>query len=137
MVLTRDEVKAVLSGLDGDRWLMASLMFGSRFRLLECLRLRVLDIEFARGEIVVRDGRGGKDSVTMLPRTLTTAAIVEHASCHTPRHSFATHLPVIWHGSERVVRCRLFWSPSDFGGSVIHGKGQSVFGILRRLQDPC
>jgi integron integrase len=73
VVLTRDEVKSVLSQLDGDRWLMASLMYGSGLRLMECLRLRVLDLEFTRGEIVVRDGKGGKDRVTMLPRTLTTA----------------------------------------------------------------
>jgi len=73
VVLTRDEVKAVLGKLDGDRWLMASLMYGSGLRLMECLRLRVLDLEFTRGEIVVRDGKGGKDRVTMLPRTLTTA----------------------------------------------------------------
>lgn len=74
VVLTRAEVKAVLGELDGDRWLMASLMYGAGLRLMECLRLRVLDLEFTRGEIVVRDGKGGTDRVTMLPRTLTTAA---------------------------------------------------------------
>lgn len=73
VVLTREEVKAVLGALDGDRWLMASLMYGSGLRLMECLRLRVLDLEFTRGEIVVRDGKGGKARVTMLPRTLTPA----------------------------------------------------------------
>jgi len=73
MVLTRDEVRTVLAELDGDRWLMASLMYGAGLRLMECLRLRVLDLEFTRGEIVVRDGKGGKDRVTMLPRTLTPA----------------------------------------------------------------
>ena len=73
VVLTRDEVKAVLDKLDGDRWLMASLMYGAGLRLMECLRLRILDLEFTRGEIVVRDGKGGKDRVTMLPHTLTPA----------------------------------------------------------------
>ena len=73
VVLTRDEVKAVLSQLDGGTWLMASLMYGSGLRLMECLRLRVLDVEFTRGEIVVRDGKGGKDRVTMLPNSLTQA----------------------------------------------------------------
>jgi integron integrase len=67
VVLTRDEVKAVLGKLDGDKRLMASLMYGAGLRLMECLRLRVLDIELTRGEIVVRDGKGGKDRVTMLP----------------------------------------------------------------------
>ena len=52
---------------------MASLMYGSGLRLMECLRLRILDLEFTRGEIVVRDGKGGKDRVTMLPRTLAPA----------------------------------------------------------------
>jgi len=73
VVLTRDEVKAVLSQLDGGTWLMASLMYGSGLRLMECLRLRVLDVELTRGEIVVRDGKGGKDRVTMLPNSLTQA----------------------------------------------------------------
>jgi integron integrase len=73
LVLTRDEVRAVLGALDGDKWLMASLMYGSGLRLMECLQLRVLDLGFMRGEIVVRDGKGGKDRVTMLPRSLTPA----------------------------------------------------------------
>ena len=70
VVLTRSEVRALLAGLDGDRWLMASLMYGSGLRLMECLRLRVLDLEPTRAEILVRDGKGGKDRVTMLPRSL-------------------------------------------------------------------
>ena len=70
VVLTRDEVKAVLGQLDGDVWLMASLLYGAGLRLMECLRLRVQDVDFERGEIVVRDGKGGKDRVTMLPRSL-------------------------------------------------------------------
>ncbi len=67
VVLTRDEVHAVLSRLDGMHWLIASLLYGSGMRLMECLRLRVKDIDFARGEILVRDGKGFKDRVTMLP----------------------------------------------------------------------
>jgi integron integrase len=73
VVLTRDEVKAVLGQLDGDVWLIASLLYGAGLRLMECLRLRVLDVDFMRGEIVVRDGKGGKDRVTMLPRSLSAA----------------------------------------------------------------
>jgi integron integrase len=67
VVLTRDEVRAVLAHLDGDRWLMASLLYGSGLRLMECLRLRVQDVDLARNEVTVRDGKGGKDRVTMLP----------------------------------------------------------------------
>lgn len=73
VVLARDEVTAIIDQLDGDRRLAASLMYGSGFRLMECLRLRVLDLELARSEILVRDGKGGKDRVTMLPQSLRPA----------------------------------------------------------------
>lgn len=72
VVMTREEVKAVLSDLHSDKWLMASLMYGAGLRLMECLRLRVQDIDFARNEITVRDGKGAKDRVTMLPESLKT-----------------------------------------------------------------
>jgi len=70
VVMTRDEVKSVLSGLSGDKRLMASLMYGAGLRLMECLCLRVQDIDFARNEILIRDGKGAKDRITMLPETL-------------------------------------------------------------------
>ncbi len=70
VVMTRDEVKAVLANLSGDKSLMASLMYGAGLRVMECVRLRVQDIDFARSEITVRDGKGGKDRVTMLPESL-------------------------------------------------------------------
>ena len=67
VVLAREEVRAVLDGLDGTPRLVCALLYGSGLRLLECLRLRVKDIDFQRHEITVRDGKGGKDRVTMLP----------------------------------------------------------------------
>ena len=70
VVLTRDEVKALLAQLAGDKRLMASLMYGAGLRLMECLRLRVQDIDFASNEIMVRDGKGAKDRITMLPESL-------------------------------------------------------------------
>ena len=70
VVLTHEEVKALLSQLAGDKWLMASLMYGAGLRLMECLRLRVQDIDFSRNEIMVRDGKGAKDRITMLPESL-------------------------------------------------------------------
>jgi integron integrase len=70
VVLTRAEVDAVLRELRGPTWLMGSLMYGSGLRLMECCRLRIKDIELARGEITVRDGKGAKDRVTLLPATL-------------------------------------------------------------------
>jgi integron integrase len=77
VVLTRDEVRALLAELEGEPWLMASLMYGCGLRLMECLRLRVQDVDFTRGEIRVRDGKGGKDRVTMLPRALAPALTVQ------------------------------------------------------------
>ena len=70
VVLTRPEIKHVLAQLEGTVWLMAALTYGGGLRLLECLRLRVKDIDFDRAEITIRDGKGQKDRVTMLPRTL-------------------------------------------------------------------
>jgi len=72
VVMTRDEVKAVLGHLTGDQWLMASLMYGAGLRLMECLGQRVQDLDFGRDEILVRDGKGAKDRVTMLPISLKT-----------------------------------------------------------------
>ena len=72
VVMTREEVKAVLFNLTEDKWLMASLMYGTGLRLMECLRLRVQDIDFSREEILVRDGKGSKDRITMLPESLRT-----------------------------------------------------------------
>jgi integron integrase len=67
VVLTRDEVRRVIEQLDGTFALMARLLYGSGLRLLECLRLRVKDIDFGRNEITVRQGKGDKDRRTMLP----------------------------------------------------------------------
>lgn len=73
VVLTREEARAVLDLLHGDRRLVASLLYGSGLRLMECLNLRVLDLELERGQLTVRDGKGGKDRVTMLPAILVPA----------------------------------------------------------------
>ena len=70
VVLTRQETSALLAGLDGVNWLMASLLYGSGLRLMECLRLRVKDLDLERREILVRDGKGAKDRVTVLPASL-------------------------------------------------------------------
>jgi integron integrase len=73
VVLARDEVVAVLRHMSGTPWLMAALMYGGGLRLLECCRLRVKDVDFARQEILVHDGKGGKDRVTVLPGRLAPA----------------------------------------------------------------
>ncbi len=70
VVFSREEVRLVLGNLRGVNWIMASLLYGSGLRLLECLRLRVKDIDFGYHQIVVRDGKGNKDRVTVLPACL-------------------------------------------------------------------
>jgi integron integrase len=66
-VLSEAEVRRLLGGLHGVKWLMASLLYGSGLRQIECLTLRVKDVNFAYRQILVRDAKGGKDRVTMLP----------------------------------------------------------------------
>ena len=70
VVLTRDEVARVLARLHGVHRVIGSLLYGTGLRIMEAMRLRVKDVEFARREILVRDGKGGKDRVTMLPTRL-------------------------------------------------------------------
>lgn len=67
VVLTRDETLRVIARLSGTHQLMARILYGSGMRLMKCLRLRVKDFDFSQYQIVVRDGKGMKDRVTMLP----------------------------------------------------------------------
>jgi integron integrase len=66
-VLTQAEARSLLARLRGTKWLMASLLYGAGLRLRECLTLRVKDVDFGYRQILIRDGKGGKDRVTMLP----------------------------------------------------------------------
>lgn len=70
VVLGREEARAVLAQLDGTAWMAAALLYGSGLRLMECLRLRVKDADFARHQVLVRDGKGQKDRATLLPTAL-------------------------------------------------------------------
>lgn len=70
VVFTQDEVRAVLAHLHGTHGLVAGLLYGAGLRLMEALRLRVKDVDFAYRQIVVRDGKGGKDRRTVLPESL-------------------------------------------------------------------
>ncbi len=99
VVFTREEVKALLAQLQGTMWLMAMLTYGSGLRLLECLRLRVKDVDFHYKQLVVRDAKGQKDRVTMLPISLiepmrTHLARVRHLHEIDLREGFGcVHLP--------------------------------------------
>lgn len=77
VVLTREEVKAIMDNLSGTHWLMATMLYGAGLRLMECLRLRVKDIDFALNQIIVRDTKGSKDRVTMLPQ-ITKKPLKKH-----------------------------------------------------------
>ncbi|UCE52568.1 MAG: integron integrase [Desulfobacterales bacterium] len=68
VVFSRAEIKTVMAHLFGTNWLMANLLYGAGLRLMECVRLRVKDIDFDYRQIAVRDGKGKKDRVTMLPK---------------------------------------------------------------------
>lgn len=70
VVLTRTEVQAVLTRMSGTYGLMANLLYGTGMRLMECVRLRVKDIDFEREEILIRNGKGAKDRITLLPKSL-------------------------------------------------------------------
>jgi len=71
-VLTTAEVSRVLAHLEGTYLLMAQLLYGTGMRLMECCRLRIKDVDFDRHEILIRDGKGGKDRITMLPASIVT-----------------------------------------------------------------
>jgi integron integrase len=70
VVFNKSEIRTILDQLQGTPWLMASLLYGCGLRLMECLRLRVKDVDFASKQIVVRDGKGGRDRITILPESL-------------------------------------------------------------------
>jgi len=70
VVMSRDEVAAVLSGLDAEWRLFGQLLYGTGMRITEGLRLRVKDVDFSHGAIIVREGKGSKDRVVMLPESL-------------------------------------------------------------------
>lgn len=86
IVLTREEVEAVIDALDGVPRLMALLLYGAGLRLLECCRLRAQDVDFATNQVTIREGKGGKDRMTMLP-TAVKAALLRHLERVQNRHA--------------------------------------------------
>ena len=85
VVLSRDEVRALIQRLDGPPRLMAYLLYGAGLRVMECCRLRVQDVDFGTNQIVVRGGKGDKDRTTMLP-AMAKAELVGHLSAVRAQH---------------------------------------------------
>jgi len=129
VVLTREEVRAILEQLKGTRWIMASLLYGSGRRLLECLRLRVKDLDLDRGAVLVRDGKGRRDRITVLPESLN--------------RPLRAHLPRVRHlhegdlaegfGAVYLPRALAHKYPS----ASREWAWQYVFPARRRSIDPC
>ena len=97
VVLSRHEVAELLRHLHGVNALMASLLYGCGLRLMECVELRVKDLHFDRGEVLVRDGKGGKDRVTMLPlalRSVLAAHLERRQRLHV--HDLAARRGSVW-----------------------------------------
>ena len=85
VVLTRIEIEKLLAQLSGTQWLMTSLLYGTGMRLMECIRLRVMDIDFDYQQITIRDGKGQKDRVAPLPQkivALLTAQLEKRKTMH-------------------------------------------------------
>lgn len=127
-VLSREEIKRVLAGMDGRPWLLASLLYGTGMRLMEALRLRVKDVDFDRCDITVRDGKGGKDRHTMLPQSLVDPLRreVERAAS--------------LHGEDLLVGCGVVWLPfalaRKYPNAARELGWQYVFPSAKRARDP-
>ena len=128
VVMTREEVKAVLGQLEGDKWLMASLMYGAGFRLMECLRLRVQDIDFETNQITVRDGKGSKDRRTMLPQ-IVKEPLREHL-----QRAKMTHEQDLADGYGRVALP--YALARKYANAAAEWRWQWVFPQERRWTDP-
>lgn len=128
VVLSRDEVARLLAQLEGRPWLMASLLYGTGMRLLEMLRLRVKDLDFERGEIIVRDGKGAKDRRTVLPQTLVQALRLEVDRARALHaQDVAAGYGAVW--LPHALARKYPNAPREFGW-------QFVFPALRRSVDP-
>ena len=127
-VLSREEVTNILGRMDGRSWVLASLLYGTGMRLMEALRLRIKDVDFSRGEITIRNGKGGKDRRTMLPRSL-----VEPIQREVERAYFL-------HGADLREGFGAVWLPHalarKYPGAAKETGWQYVFPSVKRSLDP-
>ena len=128
VVLTRDEVHRLLCEMSGVSWLAASLLYGSGMRLLECLRLRVKDLDFARTELTVRRGKGGRGRRTLFP-----------ASLHAPMRAQLVETQRI-HERDLAAGYGAVWLPDALARKYVSAshewRWQYVFPSSRRSVDP-
>ncbi len=128
VVLTREEVREILRQLEGRDLLVARLLYGSGLRLFECISMRVQDIDFEKRSILVRDGKGYKDRLTMLPRT-AIGPLREHLA-----EVQSTHQDDLAEGWGRVVLPDAL--DKKYPNAAREWRWQWVFPQERRWQDP-
>lgn len=119
VVLTKEEVLAILLQMEGRQQLIGRLLYGTGMRILECLRLRVKDVDFARSGILIRDGKGFKDRVTMLPRAL-------HAPLQAHLRAIKVRIRGIWPRASARSICCTRWIAS-IRGVTVNGDGSMCF----------
>ena len=128
VVLSCDEVQRVLGKMDGLAWIVATMLYGSGMRLLECLRLRVKDIDFDRATVTVREGKGDRDRRTMLPHVVERP-VREHLQevCALHAEDLAAGFGSVWlpHALER-----------KYPSAATEWPWQYVFPAARRSIDP-
>ena len=114
VVLTRDEVRAVIERLAGAPRLMACLLYGAGLRVLECCRLRVQDVDFGSNQIVVRAGKGDKDRTTMLP-AVAKADLARHLGTVRDQHERDLAAGAGWvELPRRGLHVKAIWYPLDY-----------------------
>jgi integron integrase len=90
VVFSRQEIREIMKHLSGEKWLMANIIYGAGLRLMECLRLRIKDVDFSYNQITVRDGKGQQDRITMLPEIIT--------------NPLKEHLKKVWHLHQKDLK---------------------------------
>lgn len=128
LVLSREETRAVLAQLPGVHWLIGTLLYGGGLRLMECLRLRVQDIDFSYSRITVRNGKGGKDRMTILP-ALIVPPLRAHLQAMEERHRAAVR---DGYGGVELPLSIAHKRPA----AALEWAWQYVFPALRASQDP-
>jgi integron integrase len=128
LVLSQEEVRRLLAMMQGQPWLIASLLYGTGMRLMECLRLRIKDVDFARNAILVRNGKGAKDRITVLPRSLVETLQREIARSR------------LLHEADLAAGFGTVWLPHALARKYPHASRefgwQFVFPSTRRSVDP-